>query len=328
MGAAGFIVYKVGVSVKGISSVIRQNKLGKTESYNEFSDVSYSSFDKDSNQITITSSKIKEKNKEVFDFSNMKTVFKISSDENATILSDQTHFVSKKSKQCKLKGHVKLSTEKGLVLETEESFVDIDNKIAKGISDVTITLDNIKLISKRYHFDMNKNIITLMNKVNGNINNDLLYTDKLIIEFNQKISKDIKKVLAFGNSSYITDQYDLKAKDKIISEHDHTEAHGNVSLKFRKNKNNYLLKANHLYFDFNNKLIKKVNANENLIIYIDNSTVIRGSSGVLENDFLQINGNTIISNEKGNIMCKKAILNTKTNDIKIYDSKGVIKRKE
>ncbi len=326
LGAAGIIVYKVGLSVLVVSHVIHQNKLIKAKEFNEFSDVTYTSFDKNSNQIQMTSSKIKESNKEIFDFSDMKTTFNISPNETATIIADQTHFVSRESKQCNLKGNVKLTTEGGLILETKESFIDIDNKIAKGNTDVTITEKDVKLVSKKYHFDLEKKIVTLITNVKGKINNDQMYADKLIIEFKKSIGKDIKKIQAFGNSSYVTSQYDLKAKDKIIYEVNHAEAYGDVNLKFRQNRHNYLVKSNSLLFDFNNNIIKKVNANKKLIIYIDNSTVIRGDSGVLEHDLLTITGNTVISNEKGNIICKKAILNTRTNDIKIYNSKGVIKK--
>ncbi len=78
--------------------------------------------------------------------------------------------------------------------------------------------------------------------------------------------------------------------------------------------------------DLQENVIKRVVAEGNLQIKMDNTTSIQGDSGILEDDFLTITGNTIIFNEKGKILCKKAILNTKTNDIRVYESKGVINK--
>ena len=326
VGAAGFILYKVGRSAFAVTKVIRERESSGVSEKNEFSDVVYTSFDENSNKITLKSIKVKETNNEVFDFDNMTTTFNISPKETATIFADETRFVSKESKQCEMSGNVKLTTEKGLLLETEKSFVDIDKKIARGDTDIRITQDDTKFFARKYKFDMGKKIMTLIKDVKGNISDDLITADKLIVEFDKVIGKDLKKVHAFGNSSYKTKQYDLKAVKDIVYTKQYAEANGNVYLDFEKNKRKYRVKSDHIMMDFKENLIKKVVAENNLEIKIDDATSIKGDHGVLEDNFLTVTGNTVISNGKGKILCKKAILNTKTNDIKVYDSKGIIKR--
>lgn len=327
LAAAGFVLYKVGRSLVVVPKIIHKSKLAKTSEKNEFSNVVYSSFDKDSNKITLKSSKIREKAKDSFDFTQLTTTFKISSKETVTVLADQTHFVSQKSKQAEMKGNVKLSTEDGLLLETEESFVDIDQKIAKGNTDILITQNDTKFSAKKYHFDMNKKIVTLITNVRGNLSNDLVSADKLVVEFEKEIGKDFKNVHAFGNSSYKTNQYDLKANKEIIYQKEYAEANGNVDLNFIKNGKNYHVNADKLTMNLQKNVIKKVTAHNNLVIRVDNSTEIKGNYGILENDLLTVSKNVKITNEKGNILCEKAILNTKTSDIRIYNSKGVIKKR-
>ena len=154
----------------------------------------------------------------------------------------------------------------------------------------------------------------------------MVTADKLVVEFDKVIGKDLKKVHAFGNSSYKTAQYDLKAIKEIIYTKKYTEANGNVNLDLKKDKRNYFVEAEHMTMEFQRSIVKKVIAQNNLKIKIDNTTSIKGNHGVLVGDFLTVTGNVVISNEKGKILCKKAILNTKTNDIKVYDSKGIIRR--
>lgn len=327
IAAAGFVLYKVGRSLVVVPKIIHNSKFAKTSERNEFSNVEYSSFDKDFNKITLKSSKIQEKTKNSFDFSKLTTTFKISPKETVTVLADQTHFISQKSKQAEMKGNVKLSTENGLLLETEESFVDIDQKIAKGDTDILITQNDTKFSAKKYHFDMNKKIVTLIKNVKGNLSNDLIFADKLIVEFEQEIGKDFKNVHAFGNSSYKTNQYDLKANKEIIYQKEYAEANGNVDLDFVKNGKNYHVNADKLAINLQKNVIKKVTAHNNLVIKVDNSTEIKGNYGILENDLLTVSKNVKITDKKGHILCEKAILNTKTSDIKIYNSKGIIKKR-
>ncbi len=324
--AAGFVLYKVARSLLIVPKVIHRNKSVRTSEKNEFSDVEYSSFDKDSNKITLKSTKIQEKTKKSFDFNNLITTFNISPKESVTILADQTHFISQESKKAEMTGHIKLSTKDGLLLETEKSFVDIDQKIAKGDTDIILTRNDIKLLAKKYHFDMNQKIVTLIEDVRGNLSGDLIETDKLVIEFEKEIGKDLKNVRSFGNSRYKTNQYDLKSNKEIIYKKEYAEANGKVELDFVKNGKNYHINTDKITMSLQNNVIKKITAHNNLIIKVDNAITIKGNSGILEDKLLTISENVVIINEKGNILCEKAILNTKTNDIKTYNSKGIIKR--
>lgn len=326
IAAAGFVLCKVGRSLVFVPKIIHENKSEKISEKSEFLDVDYSSFDRDSNKITLKSLKIQEESKNSFDFSKLVTTFNTSPEETVTIFADQTHFVSHKSKQCEMKGNVKLTTKSGLLLETEESSFDIDQKIAKGDTDIVITQDGTRFSAKKYHFDMNKKIVTLIKNVKGNLSGDLIFSEKLIVKFEKEIGKDLENVHAFGNSSYKTNQYALKANKEIIYKRGYAEANGNVDLDFVKNGKNYHVNSDKLTLNLQKSLISKVTAYNNLVIKVDNSTTVKGNYGVLEDNFLTVSGNTIITNEKGIILCEKAILNTKTSDIKTYNSRGVIKR--
>ena len=328
VGAAGFILWKVSRSAFAISRVVLERESAGISEKNEFRDVVYTSFDKGSNEVTLKSSKVREVGNKAFDFRNLVTTFNISSDETATIFADESHFVSKESKQCGMKGNVRLLTEDGLSLETEKSFIDMDKKIAYGDSDILITQDDTKFFAKKYHFDMGNRVVTLIGGVEGNLADDLIIADKLVVDFDKVIGKDFKKVHAFGNSSYKTVMYHIKAARDILYTNQYAEANGNVCLDFKKDKHNYLVNAEHIAMNLKEDAIKKVVAEDNLRIKVDGSTSIRGDHGILEDDFLTITGNTVIFNEKGKILCKKAILNMKTNDIRVYESKGVVKKKD
>lgn len=323
---AGVVLFKVGRSLIIVPKVIHKNKSVAISGKNEFIEVIHTAFDKDSRKIILKSSKIKETNENILDFSNMVTTFNISPEETVTIFADQTHFLSPQSKQAKMMGNVKLSTDDGLLLRTEKSFVDIDEKTAKGDTDVFIDQDDTSFFAKSYYFDMNKKIVTLIKNVKGNLAKDLITADKLVIEFDKIIGKDFKNVHSFGNSSYKTDQYNLKANKEIIYRKEYAEANGNVDLDFSKDNKRYHVNTYHLTMNLENKIIKKVTAHGNLIIKVDNSTTIKGNHGILENDLLTVFGNAVITNEKGNILCEKAILNTETSDIRVYNSKGIVKR--
>ncbi|MBO6056555.1 MAG: LPS export ABC transporter periplasmic protein LptC [Alphaproteobacteria bacterium] len=326
VGAAGFVLWKVSRSAFSISRVLHERVSNEISEKNEFKDVVYTSFDKDSNEIILESSNVKKTGDKVFDFSNLVSTFNISPDETATIFADDAHFVSKDSKQCEMNGNVRLLTEEGLLLETEQSFIDMDKKIAHGDTEILITQDDTQFFAKKYHFDMGNKVVTLIDDVKGNLADDLIIADKLIIDFDKSIGKDFKKVRAFGNSLYKTVQYNIKSSREMIYTDQYAEANGNVDLDFKKDKHNYHVKADHITMDLKKNVIKKVIAENNLRIKVDEATSIQGDFGISENDFLTITGNTVIFNEKGKILCKKAILNMKTNDIRVYESKGVIKK--
>lgn len=326
IAVSGFVLFKVGRSLVFVPKVVHKNKSVKIFGKNEFSEVIHTAFDKDLRKIILRSSKIKKNNENILDFSNMIVTFNMSSKETATVFADQTHFLSPQSKQAEMNGNVKFSTDDGLLLKTEKSFVDFDEKIAQGDADVFIDQDDTSFFAKSYYFDMKKKTVTLIKNVKGNLAKDLITADKLVIEFEKIIGKDFKSVHSFGDSSFKTDQYNLKANKEIIYKHEYAEANGNVDLVFSKNNKRYHINTYHLTMNLENKIIKKATAHGNLIIKVDDSTTIKGNHGILENDLLTVFGDAVITNEKGNILCEKAILNTETSGIRVYNSKGIVKR--
>ena len=147
-------------------------------------------------------------------------------------------------------------------------------------------------------------------------------------EFKKILSKDLKKIYAFGNPIYKTENYILKSEDYIKYEKEKAEANKKVNLKYEKEKKNYDVSAEHLTVFFENNVIKKLIAENNLIMKIGNETKVKGNRGILENDLLTITDHVIISNKNGNVLCEKAVLNTRTDEMKIYNSKGIINKKD
>lgn len=326
---AGFISFKVFRAVSFVEKTSTRSPHFKLSSKNEFSNVFYKSYDdKNSNDFSLTSSKIKEKDGADFDFQDLVSTFQISENEMGTISAKESHLVSKNSKKCSFRGDVKLTTNNGLKLQTEESFVDLDKKIAKGNTDIFITQNGSNLFSKKYYFDMKNKIITLEKQVKGCIEKNEISSDKLVLEFEKILSKDLKKIYAFGNPIYKTENYILKSEDYIKYEKEKAEANKKVNLKYEKEKKNYDVSAEHLTVFFENNVIKKLIAENNLIMKIGNETKVKGNRGILENDLLTITDHVIISNKNGNVLCEKAVLNTRTDEMKIYNSKGIINKKD
>lgn len=328
-----FLLLAVGILFKLLSSLIVFEKIFPKHKIlilpldkNKFFGVSHTSFSEDSNEFSLKSSEVSEVDKDKFNFKNLETNFKISENENGKITADESHVVTSESKKCDFKGNVKLTTDSGLTLQTEESFVDLNKKIAQGNTDILITQDKTKLYSKKYYFDMDKKTVILIDQVKGDVKGNFISTDKLTVEFDKSVGKDIKKIFAEGNSLYRTPQYTLKSKGSIDYMKDKAKADKNVELHYKKSDRIYDINASHMKVDFLGNSIKKIYAYDKLMIKTDNSTTIKGKKGILENDLLTVTENVIISDKRGVVFCDKVVLDTKTNNTKIYNSKGIIKK--
>ena len=325
---AGGVLFKVLRSIIISQKNLPEQQQVLTTPSGKILGVSHSSFSEDSNNFSLKSSEVDEVNKDTFHFKNLESDFKISETEKGKITADESQMETVDSKKCDFNGNVKLTTESGLTLETEKSFVDFDKKISQGDTDIRITQDKTDLTSKKYFFDMNTKTVVLTDQVKGNVNGNFISTDKLTVEFDQSVGKDVKRILALGKSLYKTPHYSLKAGGSIEYTKDRAKADKNVVLLYKKDKKLYDIKSSHMDVDFSGNSVKKVTAYGKLVIKTEDSSTIKGEKGVLEDNFLTVTGNVIISDKRGVVFCDKVVLDTETNNTKIYNSKGIINKKD
>ncbi len=324
---ACLICFKILYSVLTANNIYYKNNL-KNNSVNSFSDITYKSYENNKSNVFIKSSEVTEENNGIINFKNLISTFKISKEETATISSDKSQALTRNAKQCEFIGNVKLSTENGLFVETEKLFVDFNKNIAYGNYPIQITQDNVKLTAQqKCFFDMDGKKIILTGQVKGYINEDLVIADKMEIEFGDVLGNDLKKVKAFGHPLYKTYQYSLKAVERIEYSRCKVEAHNNVILKYKEKGKIYDVKANHLFGDIKGNTLNKIWGEGDFIIKTD-SYIIKGNKGTLFDNILTVNDNVTILNNKNTIICESAMLNTNTNELKIYKSKGLVSAKE
>ena len=323
---AVIICFNVCRSLWMVENVIPRNEVVKSPA-NAFSELTYKTYNGDEKKMILKSSEVKEVADGVLDFTNIISEFKISEDETGKISADKTLALTKEAKKCEFTGHVRLTTDKGLVLETEKSFVDFDKNIADGDVAVSITQNDVRLSSEKYHFDMSNKIAVLTERAIGYIGDDCVNSDQLVIELSNANKKELKKVRALGNASYQTKQYLLKAAGYIEYDKENVRAFKSVKLKYKQNGITYNISADNLCGKIKNNVLHNVSAKGHLIIKT-NDTLITGDKGTLRDNVLTVTDNVVVSNIRGKVLCREAILNTVTNEMQIYNSKGIISEKK
>ena len=327
----GFFILSIVLVLKVARSIIfAENSLQKlrrvviSTEKNSFSDVSYKMFDENGESVSLKSSKIKEVNKNTLNFKKVELTFRISPDEMGNITADRSTATNEqKVHKSAFFGNVVLSTEKGLTLRSEESFVDFDAQTAKGNKPISITQKCVQMNASKYDFDMAAKIMTLIGHVNGKINSDKISADTLVAEFENRIGQDLKKITATGNSSYKTPKYELSAQDKLVYTSTEVLANKHVFLHYQDKVKSYKVHSDNMVILLKGSQVDRVKAKGH--VKIESKDVkIKGESGDLVGDLLTISDNVFINSDRGNIICEKATLNLKTNEVRVLKSKGVV----
>jgi LPS export ABC transporter protein LptC len=261
--------------------------------------------------------------KDVYTLKNMVSSFALPNGELLTVSADTVKAVRKDKTECEFMGNVKLSTKSGLLIETTRLLADFNKKIATGTDEVVISQDDSKISAKEYFFDMEKNTVTLINNAKGLFKANKINSDKLVICFDDMYKKSIRSMEAFGNITYVTDAYTLKAQKSILYSANKVEAYENVILLYKKDGDNYDIRSNSMCAKINNGKLDDIEALGSLIIKTKNAT-IRADRGILSGDKINVFSNVIISGKHGNIFGDAATLDLVTRDILINKSSGVV----
>ena len=290
---------------------------------NSFSGVQFRSYTSDKREINLQSEDICESEKDNYIFKNMISTFTLANGELLTVSAAITKAVGKDKTMCEFIKNVKLSTEFGLLVETDRMFIDFNRKIATGDAEIKITQDDTQLSAKKYSFDMNSNVLTLIGDAKGFSKNNRINADKLILVFDNMHEKNMKHVSAIGNSIYVTETYTLKAKKDIIYTDDRIKARENVVLLYKKDGSDYEIQADSMLAHLINGLLDDIKANGSLTIKTKDATIY-AHNGTFKGDKIKVSGNVVVSGKYGNIFGDAAILNVKTGDIFVDKSSGVV----
>jgi LPS export ABC transporter protein LptC len=291
---------------------------------NSFSDVSFKTYDRAGKEINIKCDSVSENQKDQYIFENLVSTFELSGGELLTVSANTTKAVRKDKTECEFLGNVKLSTKSGLLMKTEKLFVDCNKKIAGGDSDVVISQENVNLSAKKYFFDMDANVFTLDHDAKGSMKSGKISADRLIIRFDDVHQKSVKSMDAFGNATYIAQDFDLRAQQSILYTKDEVKAHKNVRLICRQNSNAYDVRADSMQARIRNGVPGEVKANGSLIIKTKD-VIIRADKGVFFGDDVKVFDNVVIFGEHGNIFGNTATMNMKTGDISVDKLSGIVK---
>jgi lipopolysaccharide export system protein LptA len=288
---------------------------------NYFSEVKIKTHDKRGKEINLKSDDIYETKKDNYTLKNIVSTFTLSNGEVGTISADVSNAIRGEKTECEFIGNVILSTESGLLIKTEELLVDFNKKTASGNAAVAISRDNVTVSAKKYFFSMEENVLTLADDAKGFFKSDKVSSNKMIIRFDA--AKNIQSVNAIGNAVYISKNYQLKAKSGILYYPDKALAQEDVVLLYRKDGNDYNVRSDAMRARIVDGKLNNIEANGSLIIKTKDVT-IRANKGILENDLIRVFGNVAISNEHGNVFGSAATLDTKTGDVSLDKSSGIV----
>ncbi|MDR0678287.1 MAG: LPS export ABC transporter periplasmic protein LptC [Holosporaceae bacterium] len=319
--AVGIFTTIVVFVIKTKKTILPENSIDTKE--NLFSRVRFKTYNRQGKEINIKSDSVHENKKDNYLFRNMVSNFALSNGERLKISSNVIYATREYKRQCEFLGNVRLSTDSGFIMKTEQLFVDFDKKIARGNTSVEITQDNTRVSAKKCFFDMNKNTLTLIGNVNGFIKLDKINSDTLVIHFDNIYGKNIQNIDALGNATYTTKDYLLKARKSITYSPNEIRAQENVILVYKKSGNRYDVRSNSMRAQINNGLLDHVEANNSLTIKTNNA-IIRADRGILKDDKIKVSGNVAISGKQGNVLGRSATLDMKTGDVFILESSGVV----
>jgi lipopolysaccharide export system protein LptA len=300
---------------------------------NMFSNISYKTYDSNGKEITLSSEKVTEEEKNNFVFQQMTSNFSLSNGENCSVSADTTKLIKEDKTICEFTGNVKFSTSSGVQLKTEKSVVDFEKKTADGNSDIFVEKDNARLGARNYHLDIENKIAILTGNAHVTSNNHTISCDKMIVCFlgdlkNLSDTKSIKSINAEGNAKLASPNYTLTAKKNILYTAASTVASivadTRVNLVYKKGKKVFDIKSGHMIaiLDKNNR-IEEINATNFLTIKTPDA-IIKSKKGILKGNKASVFGNVVISGANGDVFGESAVLDIDTGSIAIEKSCGIV----
>jgi hypothetical protein len=316
------------IHANNIKKTLENINFNQKNGNNAFSEVVFKMYNEKGKEIHLKSDKISEDEKDHFTFHNISLSFAMPNGENGTVTANTVKAFRADKTICEFSNNVIFKTDSGLTIKTEKSYVDFERKLASGSSNITLTRGNAKASSKKYLFDMGKNILTLIDEAKGCFKTDKVASNKIVICFSNEHSNSVKNLEAIGNASYVSLSYNLQARQSILYQVDSIEASDHVILLYKSNAHDYDIRSNRLHatLDKDGK-ISKVIATGSLIIKTNNATIC-ADKGVFLNDKINVYGNVIISGEQGDILGNSAVLDMRTGEVSVDNSCGIINERK
>jgi lipopolysaccharide export system protein LptA len=291
---------------------------------NAFSNISFRTNDSHGRKVTLTSDRVSENKKDNFIFENTTLTFTMANGENGRICADVTRTARADRTVCELVGNVELKTDGGLLIKTAQSLVDFDKKIVVGATNIVISKKELKASSRKYSFDMNRNILRLNDNARGSVGTDQVTANEMVIHFDNMNEKSAKYIEAIGDASYVSAAYDLKADGAIKFHGDRISADNRVALFYKRNGKDYLVKSDHMRATLDKKgTVNNVEAIGSLIIKAKDAT-IRAENGVFSNEKIVARGNVVISSRHGDVFGDVAVLDINTGNVTMDNFSGVV----
>ncbi|MDR1333923.1 MAG: LPS export ABC transporter periplasmic protein LptC, partial [Holosporaceae bacterium] len=197
---------------------------------NSFSNIDFKTYDRLGKEISIISDNVCVDQEGNYIFKNLVSTFTLANGEPLTISAVTTKALREDKTECEFIGNVKLSTESGLLLESEKLFVDSNKKIAKGDTSVVISQQDTQLSAQKYFYDVNSNTFTLSENAQGTLKTDKVSANQLIIRFDDAHGKKMGSMDALGNVKFSTESGLLLESETLFVDCNQKIARGDTSV--------------------------------------------------------------------------------------------------
>lgn len=320
-----FIIGYIIISVLGSKSFPRAKIRAIDLKKNAFLKFFYKTSDASGKEVVIIAEKVIEETKDNFIFEKVTSNFMLPNDETGKITSNFGKVVRGNRSLCEFKDNVVMTTKSGMLLRTDTAVFDSEKRIISGNSRINIIKEETKLSADKYIFDIEENILTLTQNAKAfNQDRDVI-ADKLIIALDNGSDDSVKQLIATGNASLKSANYDLSAKDSLVYEENKIKAAKNVELVYKKDNKNLNIKSDEMRAFLNDKSeITDIFADGNVRIKTKDS-VVKADQAVYKNtDKVTASGNVIISKEQGDIFGEEAELDLNTENVIVKKSSGIV----
>ncbi|MDR2681620.1 MAG: LPS export ABC transporter periplasmic protein LptC [Holosporaceae bacterium] len=304
-------------------------KLSENINANVFSKISYRTYDSNGKEITLSSEKVTEEQKNNYVFQQMTSNFSLSSGEDVSVSADITKLIREDKTICEFIGNVKLSTSSGLLLKTEKAVVDFGKKTADGNTEIFLEKDNVRLSANNYHLDIENKIAILNGNARGISDKHSISCNKMTVHFagdmkNLSDAKSIKSINAEGNAKCTSPNYTLTAQKNILYTGESIVVDTHVNLVYKKEEKAFDIKSGHMIATLKeNNTIKEVKATKYLTIKTPDA-IIRSNRGILRDNKISAFGDVVISSADGDVFGDTAVFDIDTGSIFIDKSSGIV----
>ena len=292
---------------------------------NAFLKFFYKTNDASGKEVVITAEKVIEETKDNFIFEKVTSNFMLPNEETGTITSNFGKVIRGARSICEFRDNVVMTTKSGMLLRTDIAVFDSGKSVISGESRINITKEETKLSADKYSFNTEKNVLTLTQNAKAYNKNQNVVADELIIALDNENDDSIKQLIATGNASLISVDYDLSAKDSLLYEQNKIRATKNAELIYKKDNKNLNVKSDQMDAFLSEKSdIEEIFADGNVQIKTKDSVVKADHAVYKSSNKVIASGNVVISKEQGDIFGEEAELDLNTENVVVKKSSGIV----